>query len=266
MSVSIGPGAAIHRDAVWTELAGQRPAEADERRLGGAVGHLGVGAAALGRDRRDAYDASEPGGEHRGHDPPGHQERAPHVDVEDAVPLGDGQVQKVDRGAHPGHVGQADDRQQAGLDLGDGRLDRVRVDDIGGDAERRRPVAADLGGRSRFAASPSRSRMAIDQPSRASRSAVARPMPTREAAPVMTAVRSPGNGLSASMGLLPSGRGEVVILPRIGRTGQRRAEGSQAGSYRRRSRVVQPSRVTHLQPGAEGSGVLGMSWWATWLV
>jgi hypothetical protein len=38
-------------------------------------------------------------------------------------------------------------------------------------------------------------------------------------------VRSPGNGLSASMDLLPSGRGQAtVILPRIGRTGRRRAE------------------------------------------
>ena len=77
----------------------------------------------------------------------------------------------------------------------------------------------------RFAASPSRSRMAIDQPSRASRSAVARPMPRGEAAPVMTAVRSAGNGLSASMAALPSDRGQAtVILPRIGRSGQRRAE------------------------------------------
>jgi hypothetical protein len=41
----------------------------------------------------------------------------------------------------------------------------------------------------------------------------------------MTAVRSAGNGWSASMGLLPSRRGQaIVILPRIGRTGQRRAE------------------------------------------
>jgi hypothetical protein len=31
-------------------------------------------------------------------------------------------------------------------------------------------------------------------------------MPRRDAAPVMTAVRSPGKGLSAFMGLLPFGR------------------------------------------------------------
>ena len=37
----------------------------------------------------------DPGGQHRRHDPPGHQERAPHVDVEDAVPLGQGDVQEV---------------------------------------------------------------------------------------------------------------------------------------------------------------------------
>jgi hypothetical protein len=50
-------------------------------------------------------------------------------------------------------------------------------------------------------------------------------MPRGEAAPVMTAVRSAGNGLSSLIGLLPSGRGQAtVILPSIGRTSQRRAE------------------------------------------
>jgi hypothetical protein len=44
---------------------------------------------------------------------------------------------------------------------------------------------------------------------------VARPMPRADAAPVMTAVRSLGNGLSAFIGLLPSGRedGQVAQPP-----------------------------------------------------
>jgi hypothetical protein len=102
--------------------------------------------------------------------------------------------------------------------------------------DRSLPISAAV----RLAASPSRSMMAIDQPSRASRSAVARPMPRGEAAPVMTAVRSAGNGLSSLIGLLSSGRGQAtIILPRIGCTAGR-------GQFRsRRSRGF---------PSGQGSG------------
>jgi acyl-coenzyme A thioesterase PaaI-like protein len=76
--------------------------------------------------------------------------------------------------------------------------------------------------------------MAMDQPSRASRSAVARPMPRADAAPVMTAVRSAGNGFSPSIALLPSSRGQAtVIVPRIGRTGQRRRWASSSSTLGR---------------------------------
>src|SRR6478752_4247037 len=56
-----------------------------------------------------------------------------------------------------------------------------------------------------FAATPSMSRIATDQPSRANRSAVARPMPRGEAPPVITAVRAAGRGCGELMCGLPSG-------------------------------------------------------------
>jgi hypothetical protein len=55
------------------------------------------------------------------------------------------------------------------------------------------PYTEEMSSAARRAASPSISRMATDQPSLASISAVARPMPRAEAAPVSTAVRSAGN-------------------------------------------------------------------------
>src|SRR6478609_3869403 len=56
-----------------------------------------------------------------------------------------------------------------------------------------------------LAATPSMSRIATDHPSRANRSAVARPIPRGDAPPVTTAVRSDGN--AELMVGLPSGRG-----------------------------------------------------------
>src|SRR6476661_8573701 len=58
-----------------------------------------------------------------------------------------------------------------------------------------------------FAATPSMSRIATDHPSRASRSAVARPMPQGEAPPVITAVRSAGRGCGELMTMAAFRRG-----------------------------------------------------------
>jgi hypothetical protein len=59
-------------------------------------------------------------------------------------------------------------------------------------------------------------------------------MPRADAAPVMTAVRSAGNGFSASIAVPPSSRGQTtVILPRIRRTGQRRRWASSSSTLGR---------------------------------
>jgi hypothetical protein len=55
--------------------------------------------------------------------------------------------------------------------------------------------ASAMSAAARFAASPSTSRTATAQPSRASRSQVARPIPRGDPAPVTTAVRSVGRGV-----------------------------------------------------------------------
>jgi hypothetical protein len=51
---------------------------------------------------------------------------------------------------------------------------------------------------------------------------VARPMPRADAAPVMTAVRSLGKGLSAFIGLLPSGREDGQVAHHFPEDGVRR--------------------------------------------
>jgi hypothetical protein len=95
----------------------------------------------LSRDRRDTHDAPDPGDDDGEHEPPSHKERDPHGDVEDPIPLAVVTFRKSIAELTPGHVGQADDRWQAGFNLGDGGLDRVLVGNVRGDAERRqRPV------------------------------------------------------------------------------------------------------------------------------
>ena len=65
------------------------------------------------------------------------------------------------------------------------------------------------------AASPSRSSTATDQPSRASRSAVARPIPRGEAAPVTTTDRSAGNATGVAISLVSFDCDSADCGPRV---------------------------------------------------
>ena len=97
---------AVHPDAERARLEGERPGEAEHRRLRRRV-RGAPGERALAGDRGDVDDVAATPPVHGGQERPAHQVDRPHVGAEDLVPLGRLDVdQRLDRAADPGVVDQ----------------------------------------------------------------------------------------------------------------------------------------------------------------